>query len=273
MSSETPAQQAERRLHSGKASHESYAETLRRLRPGLQIHYISCVDPSDPATSDFLNHYAGIVFAGSPIQMYKDSVETRAAAAFMTQVFEAGVPSFGSCAGLQIAAVAAGGATGPRCAGMEVAFARDITRTPEGGDHPLLSGRPATWTAPAMHSSVVTKLPSNARVLASNPDTPVEAVELRHRHGIFWGVQYHPELALREIAASLRHQGRDLVDQGLAGDLCDVEAISERLINLEDEAERQDLAWQMGLNDQMTSFRHRTIEIENFLTAVEGGQF
>ncbi|RJK99935.1 hypothetical protein D3P06_14120 [Paracoccus aestuarii] len=58
---------------------------------------------------------------GSPIQMHRDGAEARAAARFMTRVFEAGVPAFGSCAELQIAAVAAGGRTGPRSPGAEVA--------------------------------------------------------------------------------------------------------------------------------------------------------
>ena len=43
--------------------------------------------------------------------------------------------------------------------------------------------------------AAVTKLLEN--VLARNVDTPVEAAEIRHGNGVFWGVQYHPEFKSR----------------------------------------------------------------------------
>lgn len=268
VSSETPAQQNERRSYAGQASHESYAAALRRLRPGIELDTVSCLETS--SLPDLTRH-DGIIFAGSPIQMHEDSAEARAAARFMAQVFEAGVPAFGSCAGLQIAAVAAGGETGPRQPGAEVAFARDITRTKAGARHPMLDGRPATWTAPAMHSSVVTRLPAGALSLAANPDTPIEAAEIRHGRGTFWGVQYHPELSLSEIAASTVHQAEDVIDQGLARDRRDVEAMAARLRDLDAAPTRVDIAWQLGLNAEIALFDRRMREIANFLNAVQAG--
>ena len=52
-----------------------------------------------------------------------------------------------------------------------------------------------------------------------NADTPVEAAEIRHGNGVFWGVQYHPEITLAEVAASLRRQASDLIDAGLAASI------------------------------------------------------
>lgn len=268
VSSETPSQQNERRSYSGQASHESYAETLQRLRPGIGLETASCLTAADDLD---LKRHDGVIFAGSPIQMHKGGAEARAAARFMARVFEAGVPAFGSCAGLQIAAVAAGGETGPRRPGAEVAFAREITRTEAGTRHPLLADRPSTWTAPAMHSSVVTRLPPGGFSLAANPDTPIEAAEIRHGPGVFWGVQYHPELSLAEIAASTAHQADDVIDQGLARDKDEVDALAARMRELELMPTRMDIAWQLGLNAEITLFERRTREIENFLKAVEAG--
>nr|WP_256480075.1 gamma-glutamyl-gamma-aminobutyrate hydrolase family protein [Paracoccus sp. 08] len=217
-----------------------------------------------------LAQFDGIVFAGSPIQMHHVSDETRRAASFMRLVFDSGTPSFGSCAGLQIAAVAAGGATGPRQPGIEAALARNILTTDDGRDHPMLAGRPPVWTAPAMHSSVVTTLPPGARVLARNADTPVEAAEIRHGNGVFWGVQYHPEITLAEVAASLRRQASNLVDAGLAASIKAVEDHADRLQALSDDPARTDLAWQLGVDDQVTDTANRMREIGNFLSALEG---
>ena len=266
--SETPDQRAERRSYAGQASHESYATALRRLRPGISLETMSCLE--EGAAPDPARH-KGIIFAGSPIQMHKDSPETRAAARFMAHVFQTGVPSFGSCAGLQIAAVAAGGATGPRRPGAEVAFARDITCTDAGLRHPVLDGRPATWIAPAMHSSVVTRLPPGGTALAANPDTPIEAAEIHHGQGVFWGVQYHPELSLGEIAASTMHQADDIIDQGLARHQRDLRDMTARLRDLDASPTRSDLAWQLGLNAEIAAFERRTLEIANFLDAVDKG--
>lgn len=273
VASETKKQRDARRRSSGAASHESYAQALNRLREGLALDWISCVDGPDAMTAAQIASFDAVFFAGSPIQMHEDGPETRAAAGFMARVFEAGTPSFGSCAGLQIAAVAAGGATGPRQPGIEAGFARDIVPTPDGRDHPMLAGRPPVWTAPAMHSSVVTRAPRGARILASNADTPVEAIEIRQGAAVFWGVQYHPEIDLAEVAASLRRQSDDLVAQGLARDAADLEDHAARLEALNADPARRDLAWQLGLDDELTDAARRMRELDNFLSAVEARAF
>ena len=270
VASETKDQRAERRRYADTASHESYAIALKVLRDDLQINSTSCVDGGSQMSLRDLGRFDGIVFPGSPIQMHHDSDETRRAASFMRLVFDAGTPSFGSCAGLQIAAVAAGGTTGPRQPGIEAALARNIMITDDGRAHPMLAGRPPVWTAPAMHSSVVTALPPLARVLARNADTPVEAAEIRHGNGVFWGVQYHPEISLAEVAASLRRQAPDLVDEGLAASIKAVEDHADKLQALSDDPSRRDLAWQLGVDDQVTDTANRMREIGNFLAALDG---
>ncbi|MDB6453755.1 type 1 glutamine amidotransferase [Falsirhodobacter sp. 20TX0035] len=269
VASETPDQQKTRRRSSGAASHESYADALRQMRPDLNITGVSCVEGGDPLTVRDLRGFDGIFFAGSPIQMHEESEETRQAARFMTSIFEAGTPSFGSCAGLQIAVAAAGGTTGLRSPGIEAGFARNITATEEGRSHPLLHGRGLVWTAPAMHSSVVKTLPPGTTILASNADTPVEAAEIRHGNGVFWGVQYHPELTLAEIGAALRRQGPDLIEEGLAESDAALDAHATRLQTLHDHPDRRDLAWQLGLNEDVTDAARRRLELENFLRRLE----
>jgi GMP synthase (glutamine-hydrolysing) len=266
VATETAEQCEARRKYSGSASHETYEQTLRSLDGSAEIEHVSCVSEPDPLTIEDLHGFDGIFFAGSPIQMHDESYETRAAATFMQKVFEAGTPSFGSCAGLQIAAVAAGGKTAPRADGIEAGFARDITVTEAGRKHPMLVGRPTVFDAPAMHSSVVDTLPPGATLLASNRHTPVEALEIQHGNGIFWGVQYHPEITIGEIAASLRRQSSDLIKEGLASDENAVAAHAQRLEDLDRDPNRSDIAWQLGLDAETTDAHRRTLEIRNFLS-------
>ncbi|MCD7111443.1 gamma-glutamyl-gamma-aminobutyrate hydrolase family protein [Rhizobium sp. DKSPLA3] len=262
--SETADQKAERRKTSGAASFQSYASTLRKLSPDATIATVCCVEGPNDVSFD-LGEYDGVLFAGSPIQMHQDTAEARSAAAFMTGVFASGIPAFGSCAGLQIAATAAGGRCKPRDAGMQVGFARDIVATTPGRQHPLLDGRPQVWSAPAMHSCIVDQLPPGAIRLAESRSTPVEAAEIRSGNGVFWGVQYHPELDLAEIAASIRRQSDDVIEEGLAENEEALDAYARTLETLNDDPQRQDLAWQIGVNEQVTLPVRRQTELANFL--------
>ncbi|RIY02527.1 type 1 glutamine amidotransferase [Aureimonas flava] len=265
VASETPDQRDARRREVGAASDETYAETLRAIESGLACDTVSCVDGTPPPSLEALRAYGGVVLSGSPIQMHADGPETRSAAAFMARVFEAGTPSFGSCAGLQIATVAAGGRCKPRSPRMEAAFVRGIVATEAGRDHPLLAGRPLAWDAPAMHSDEVATLPDGATILAGTRTTPVQAVEIARGPGTFWGVQYHPELSLAEIAAALRRQADDLLEQRLVADRAALDAHAARIDALDREPERRDLAWQLGLDREITEPARRMREVRNFI--------
>ena len=266
---ETPDQQDSRRERSGQASHETLEEAIRAERPDVAVEHASCVDGSEPDAA-VLARCDGVAFGGSPISMHEDTSETRSAARFMAAVFESGTPSFGSCAGMQIAAVAAGGRVAPRGSGMRAAITRAVTRTEAGRGHPLLAGRPDAWDVPAMHSSIVTELPPGAVALARTPGTPVEAMEVRHGQGIHWGVQYHPEVGLGAIAEAIGASASELVENGLAGDEDEVGRYAERLTALGRDPDRRDIAWQLGIGEEAAVAGKRRREVANFLRLAAG---
>ena len=212
--SETREQRVARRRAAGCTSAESYVATLRCIAPDTVC---DVVRPHEAGPAGELpgplNGYNGVFLSGSPLHVYQDTPETRRQLAFMCAVFASGTPSFGSCAGLQVAVAVAGGDVGP-AARHEIGFARRISPTAAGREHPLLAGRPAAWDALAIHSDAVIRLPSTVTLLAGNAVCPIQAVEIRHDKGLFWGVQYHPELTLSEMAAAIRRQGDDVLDQG-----------------------------------------------------------
>lgn len=265
VASETPDQRADRRQAAGAASDETYAQTLADIEPGCVCDLVSCVDGTPVPPAETLRGYDAVVFAGSPIAMTEDNAATRSATEFMRAVFRSNVPAFGSCAGLQIATVAAGGRARTREPRLEAGFARGIVATEAGRSHPLLAGRPIAWDAPAMHSQEIAELPPGSLVLASTRTTPVQAAEIRFEGGVFWGVQYHPELTLGEIATALLRERDDLLEEGLAQDEGDLERFAARLAALGDAPDRRDLAWQLGLDEEITQPRRRMTEIHNFI--------
>jgi GMP synthase (glutamine-hydrolysing) len=248
--SETPEGREKRRDSVGRSSGETYLDILHKLAPG------AACDRVQPADSDAalppgatLAGYDAVFLTGSPLHLYEETPETRRTVAFMRSVFASGTPAFGSCAGLQVATVAAGGSVRPNTRSLEAGFARRITPTEEGRGHPLLAGRPASYDAPAIRTDEVEALPLGATLLAGNRLTAVQAAEIRFDRGVFWGVQYHPEIGLDEVAGALRRQGDSLIEAGLARGEDDVEAYARQVDDLHREPGRRDLAWRLGLDE------------------------
>ena len=256
----------QRRESVGRSSGETYEAVLAHIALGADIQRIKPVDtPGEIPDAAGLADFDGVFLTGSPLHLYKETPETRRVVEFMCAVFDAGVPAFGSCAGLQVATVAAGGSVRPMGERREAGFARRIFPTEAGRSHPLLRGRPPAFDAPAIHSDEVAALPDGALRLASNATTEVQAAEIRRGNGVFWGVQYHPEISLFEAAAALRRQADDLVEQGLATSVEAVEEQAQLVEALHDAPQRRDLAWRLGLDPQVTEPERRSVEIRNFI--------
>jgi GMP synthase (glutamine-hydrolysing) len=271
--SEPPQARASRRESVGRSSGETYVDTLRFFEPEAFFHRVKPADRGAalPDQSE-LQSYDAVFVTGSPLHLYQDTPETRREVELMRAVFAAGVPSFGSCAGLQVAVVAAGGSVRPCRKGREAGFARRIAPTDAGHNHPLLTGRPVSFDAPAFHSDEVETLPEGGTLLAFNTVTEVQAVEIRHGPGVFWGVQYHPELDLHEVAGALRRQGDQLVEEGYASSPEALEKYASLVEVLHHAPDRKDLAWFLGLDEQITTVECRLTELRNFIRFVAEGK-
>ncbi len=264
--SEPPQARKTRRESVGRSSGETYIDTLRALASEAVCHRVKPADRgASLARGADLQSYDAVFVTGSPLHLYQDTPETRREVDLMRAVFDAGVPAFGSCAGLQVATVAAGGTVRPCRRGREAGFARRITLTEAGRRHPLLAGRPAAFDAPAFHTDEVETLPEGGTLLAFNAVTDAQAVEIRHGAGVFWGVQYHPEIDLFEVAGALRRQCDDLVGESYVSNSEELERYASAIEALHQAPDRRDLAWLLGLDEQVTNADSRLTELRNFL--------
>lgn len=264
--SEPPEARERRRKSVGRSSGETYVHMLGELVPEASCDRVKPADAdSELMTAEDIERYDAVFLSGSPLHVYEDTPEAARELNFMRQVFASGTPSFGSCAGLQVAAAAAGGTVRSMGERREAGFARRISLADAGRDHPLLRGRPASFDAPAVHTDEVAVLPPGATLLAGNDVTAIQAAEIRHDGGIFWGVQYHPELSLAEVAAALRRQTDDLIEHGLARSVDAIEKIAALVDELDRDPARADIAWQLGLDRQVTDVLCRRTELRNFI--------
>lgn len=267
--SEPPEARARRRQSVGKSAGETYVDVLQRIAPDARCDRVKPAD-AGAALPDMasLRDYDAVFLSGSPLHLWQDSPEVRRELEFMRAVFASGTPSFGSCAGLQVATVAAGGKVRPMAERREAGFARRLHPVGDSAAHPMLSGRSPAWDAPAIHTDEVERLPDGAILVAANEVTIVQAAEIRFEGGLFWGTQYHPELSLVEVAAALRRQADDLIEHKLARSSEDVEEVAITIDALAAEPDRADLLWRLGLSPEIAAFDSRSREIRNFIDQV-----
>lgn len=244
-----------------------YAEMLQRHLPEAQY---SVWFPSDsPELPDGLGpeHYAGVLWTGCNLTIYHDDDErvTRQIP-LAKQAYEKGTPQFGSCWGLQMAVVAAGGKVEPNPLGREMGLARKIHICAEGASHPLMKGKPEVYSGFISHVDQVTKLPADSQLLATNDFTRVQAVAVRHAAGEFWATQYHPEYDLHEVARLFVAREPKLLREKFFEDHETLVAHTEKMEALAAEPDRKDLRFQLDIDDDVLDADVRQTEFHNWLT-------
>lgn len=256
----------------GRTSAESYAAVVCALAPDATCRFVSPAD-ADAVLPAGLSDFDGLIFTGSTLKVAEGTPAVTRQLDLMRSALEAGLPVFGSCWGVQVAATVTGGRAAENPRGPEYGFARAISATAEGRTHPMLAGRPAAWDAPAIHSDAVLEPPPGARVLAGNRVLGIQALEIRHGAGWFWGTQYHPELDLHELAAMLRLCDTALVDAGFAQDPRAVAAYADEIAGLQgpDAEAAHRLAWRHGVGPEVLEAGLRRREIGNFLARLSTG--
>jgi GMP synthase (glutamine-hydrolysing) len=130
----------------------------------------------------------------------------------------------------------------------------------------MLQGRPDVYDAPAIHLDMVTAAPSDCTILSSNSVSAVQAAEIRLNGGLFWGVQYHPEFSLGELAVILDRRKALLVAEGFCRTQEDAASYIADLAVLQENRDRTDVAWRHGIDNEVLDPIRRTREIANFVT-------
>jgi GMP synthase (glutamine-hydrolysing) len=250
----------------GATASEAYADVLKSLAPGAAIDICFAADPGAAIPDGGgLAAYDGVAITGSALNLWRAEDAAMRQVELARAVFVARVPFFGSCWGLQVAAVAAGGEVRINPKGREVGISRKITLTDAGRSHPMHWGRPLAFDAPTVHLDEVAVPPPDTVVTATSAATAVQAAEIRHAGGVFWGVQYHPEYTLNDIAATFRRYGGRLVEESFYRAPEDVHAHAEAFETLHRDAKRRDIAWRLGLDSDLLDERMRLSEIANWI--------
>ncbi|WP_460520738.1 glutamine amidotransferase [Humibacter antri] len=169
---------------------------LTRIR--LERHPLPDVDLGD---------YSGVFVGGSPFnasdpRRAKSHVQLRVEAemsGLLDRIVEEDFPFFGACYGVGTLGVHRGAAI-DRSYGEPV-DAVEVRLTPAGVRDPLFAGIPPTFRAWVGHKEAVTRLPSDATLLATGDACPVQAFRVKTN---LYATQFHPELTADDIVERVR---------------------------------------------------------------------
>lgn len=248
-----------------KSNEKLYSDSLARNYPGIKTEYLYIADLFvDPYALD-LKSYNAFIWTGSNLTIFHTHEKNVSRQIkFCEDLFELGTPQYGSCWSIQIAAMAAGGMVEKNPAGREWCIARDIELTDAGKRHPFYKGKPHCFDGFMMHLDHVTKLPENAVVLSTNKHTKIQGMEVKHKNGIFWAQQYHPEYNLKDMARLIFARSDAIVKEGhvpnkeyLLGMIKDLEEIAKNPDNMQ-------LRDKWRVKDDIIDVKILECEIRNF---------
>jgi GMP synthase (glutamine-hydrolysing) len=114
--------------------------------------------------------------------------------------------------------------------------------------------------------------PEGATLLASNSHSHVQAAIIPLGNSTVWGVQYHPEYDLQQLAQLYTLYAEDMVSQGFFADTAELQRYSDKLMELNKNPDHAGLAWQLGIDGDILDPSRRRAEIIAWVKACVLGQ-
>lgn len=249
-----------------RSNSEIYRAAIQAHFPAIALDIINAAD-RDAALphGTSLTDYDGLVVGGSGLHAYDTTFEVTNQIDLLRAFAATGKPILGSCWGLQIAVIAAGGTVGLSPRGREIGIARKLCLTEAGTRHPLFAGKARVFDAPCIHYDEITALPADATPLCGNAHSPVQAAAFRLDRAEIWAVQYHPEFDLAHVAGLFALYADDLIKQGFFAAKDMLEDHRRNLLGLADDPGNRGLAWQLSLDADILDDRIRRAEIINWV--------
>jgi GMP synthase (glutamine-hydrolysing) len=130
----------------------------------------------------------------------------------------------------------------------------------------MYAGKASVFDAVTVHLDEVEIMAPGTTVLATNAHSDVQAAEIRVDGAVAWGVQYHPEFSLADMAAIVRRYGSRLMQEGFFADAQARDAYAADLGALDRAPDDKPLAWRYGIDASVLDRRVRTTEIANWIS-------
>lgn len=249
-----------------KQAAETYAHVISRYFPATQTDIVYAADrdgtiPHGAALSD----YDGFIIGGSGLHAYDTSFAVMNQIALLNEAAKTDLPILGSCWGLQIAAIAAGGSVRKSPKGQELGVARKIQLTHMGERHPMFRDKAPVFDALCIHYDEIENLPEDSTLLAYNAHSDVQAAIIPLAKSSVWAVQYHPEFELDNLRMLISHYRDDMIKGGLFTDHTMLNTHVADYARLAIDGADTAAAWRLGIDADILDHAHKCAEIRNWV--------
>jgi GMP synthase (glutamine-hydrolysing) len=268
----TPSDGEARIVNAGSKSYDRLIrESLSQHakdRPPLEYYTLRVADGERFPQGMSVGDFDGVWISGSPYNAYQlDQPSVKDQIELTREIWDNGIPAFGSCWGLQVMTAALGGKVQLNPRGREIGIARNIFQTEAGREHAMYRDKSPAFDAVCVHEDEVAELPACGTLLASNDMSRVQAAVMREGERCFWGVQYHPEFELATVAAIIAMRASRHISEGLARSEDELAGVLADYRALSADPQRTDLAWKHGVGADVLAPARRTLEFRNWVDA------
>lgn len=268
MEGNTRARQAEAAAMGVPAASDIYSRAIHAYFPDIVLDVIHAAERGAGLKAGVsYGDYDGLVISGSGLHACDTDFAVRNQIDLLCAFARTGKPVLGSCWGLQIAAIAAGGKVRKSPRGREVGVARKITLNEAGRVHRFFTGKPNVFDALCVHYDEVDTLPDKAVVLSANRHSAIQSAIIPLEKSHIWAVQYHPEYDLAQIAMTLRFYQSAMIKDGFFKTIADFDAYLAKLDILVKNPQDKACRWQLGLDETILDERLHRAEIINWIEA------
>ena len=236
-----------------KTHTESLKDSISFFTNKLELDVVNpSSDKNLSEVTEDLTKYDGMIWGGSSLNIYNDTVEIRRQLDFMKECQKKIKNILAICWGLQVAVTVAGGIV-KRCnKGAHRGIAHNVKINKNGLSHPLYKNKNETFNTPAFNFDEVATLPNNSTLLSSNEINNVMGINFKCGVSDIWGIQYHPEITYDKMI-TLIHFRKD------------------RLLNNKafiDEDEINSHVKMIAEENKITNKDNRMKELENWLNKI-----
>jgi len=199
---------------SGIPTHtESLKESLSFFTNSLDLDVINpSSDTNINSVIKDLKKYDGLIWGGSSLNIYNDTIEIRRQIEFMKECFKNIKRILAICWGMQVAVTAAGGEVKKSNNGAHIGIAQNISVNENGIKFPLYKNKKNIFNSPAFNFDEVATIPKDSTILASNKVNKVQSLNFETDISEIWGLQYHPEITYDKMIRLIKFRKDRLIN-------------------------------------------------------------
>ena len=201
-----------------------------------------------------LNKYDGLIWGGSSLNIYNDTIEIRRQLDFMKECQKKIKKILAICWGMQVAVTAAGGLVKKCDKGSHRGIAYNIEINQYGANHQIYKDKQKKFNTPAFNFDEVVTVPEGATILSSNQINNIQGLNFKINSSNVWGIQYHHEIPYEKMIRLIHFRKERLLEKKAfkSGDeiVTHVKSIEDEISNSNKELRMKELYnWINYLNE------------------------